>query len=176
MRALAQRIDYSPAGLYEYFDNKDEIIGAVCEQGHRRLAEYMQRADASLPPDEYLLELGLAYLDFAQRNPDFFMLMFVNPATGVPPGVGPAEVMAKMTSEASSFSLLLQAIARGVEEGVFHTGPEYGVLEMAFTAWGMVHGMAMLRIGHLRHFPGDFAPIEREALRRIGAGLKADLK
>lgn len=175
MRALAQRIDYSPAGLYEYFDNKDEIIGAVCEQGHRLLAQYMQRADASLPPDEYLLELGLAYLDFAQRNPDFFMLMFVNPATSVEPGVGPAEVMAKMTSEASSFSLLLQAIARGVQEGVFHTGPGYGVLEMGFTAWGMVHGMAMLRIGHLRHFPGDFTPIERDALRRIGAGLKAKL-
>jgi AcrR family transcriptional regulator len=175
MRAIAQHIDYSAAGLYEYFDSKEEIIAAVCEQGHRRLAEYMQRADATLPADEYLLELGLAYLDFAQRNPDFFVLMFVNPATSVEPGVGPAAVMAKMISETSSFSLLLQAIGRGVEEGVFRTRLGYGVLEMAFTAWAMVHGIAMLRIGHLRHFPGDFAAIESEALQRIGAGLKADL-
>jgi AcrR family transcriptional regulator len=173
MRAIAQHIDYSPAGLYEYFDSKEEIVAAVCEQGHRRLTEYMQRADASLPADEYLLELGLAYLDFAQRNPDFFLLMFVNPSTSVDPRMGPDQVMAQMNSQTSSFSLLLQAITRGVEEGVFRTQPGYGVLEMAFTAWAMVHGIAMLRIGHLRHFPMDFAPAEREALRRIGLGLMA---
>ena len=87
MRAIAQRIDYSPAGLYEYFDSKEEIIGAVCAQGHRRLTEYMQRADPDLPPGELLLQLGLAYVDFAVRNPDFFLLMFTNPNTGVAPGV-----------------------------------------------------------------------------------------
>jgi hypothetical protein len=46
-------------------------------------------------------------------------------------------------------------------------------MEMALTAWSIVHGLAMLRIGHLRHFPGDFAAIARESLLRIGAGLKA---
>jgi hypothetical protein len=45
---------------------------------------------------------------------------------------------------------------------------------MAFTAWATVHGLAMLRIGHLSQFPGNFAPIEREALRRIGLGLMAE--
>ena len=28
MRELARRVDYSPAGLYEYYENKDEIIVA----------------------------------------------------------------------------------------------------------------------------------------------------
>jgi AcrR family transcriptional regulator len=173
MRAIAQRIDYSAASLYEYFDSKEEIVGAVCEQGHRRLREYMLRVDPGLPPDDYLLEIGLAYIDFAVRNPDFFALMFASPTTGVPQGVSPVEMTAAMQGEGSSFPLLLGAIQRGVDAGLFVSRSGYGVLEMALTAWAMVHGLAMLRIGHLRHFPGDFAPIEREALRRIGAGLKA---
>jgi AcrR family transcriptional regulator len=173
MRAIAQQIDYSPAGLYEYFDSKEEIIGAVCDQGHRRLTEYMLRADPDLPPDELLMELGFAYIDFALRNPDFFLLMFTSPATGIQPGAEHSSD--ELQKAGSSFALLVRAIQRGVDAGVFKPRPGYGVLEMALTAWSMVHGLAMLRIGHLRHFPGDFAAIERESLRRIGAGLMAGL-
>jgi AcrR family transcriptional regulator len=175
MRAIAQRIDYSPAGLYEYFDSKEEIIGAVCQQGHRRLTEYMQRADPDLPPPDLLLQLGLAYVDFAVRNPDFFLLMFTNPNTGVAPDSTPGQAAADMQQEGSSFQLLLRAIQRGVDEGVFKAKSGYGVFEMAFTAWAMVHGIAMLRIGHLRNYPGDIDAMGLEALRRIGAGLMADL-
>jgi AcrR family transcriptional regulator len=175
MRALAERIDYSAASLYEYFDSKEDIVAAVCEQGHRRLTEYMLRADPDLPPDELLLQLGLAYIDFAERNPDFFLLMFTSPNTGVTSGADAQEMLDGMHKEGSSFPLLLRAMQRGEHEGVFKLQEGSGVLEMAFTAWAMVHGIAMLRIGNLRHFPGDFRAIELEALRRIGAGLKADL-
>ena len=171
MRAIAKAIDYSPAGLYEYFGSKDEIISAVCMVGHRRLSEYMQRADQSLPAREYLMEVGLAYIDFAVRNPDFFNLMFSSPTTGVPAELSPSEAIAEMTVEGSSFGLLLTAIQRGIDQGVFITKPGYELLEMAFSAWSIVHGMALLRIGHLANFPMNFAPVEREALRRFGLGL-----
>jgi hypothetical protein len=107
------------------------------------------------------------------RNPDFFLLMFTSPNTGVTPKSSPQEMAESMHKEGSSFPLLLRAIQRGIDEGIFKPRPGYGVLEMAFTAWAMVHGLAMLRIGHLRHFPGDFNAMEHESLRRIGAGLKA---
>lgn len=173
MRAIAQRIDYSAAGLYEYFDNKEQIVAAVCEQGHRRLTEYMLRADFALPPDALLLELGLAYIDFAVRNPDFFLLMFTSPATGVAPAAGSVAMEDEMLRDGSSFLPLLRTVQRGVDEGMFKARPGYGAFEMAITAWAMVHGIAMLRIGHLRQAPADFAALERESLRRIGAGLKA---
>ena len=82
MRALAERSDYSAAGLYEYFGGKDEIIAEVCEQGHERLASHMRQADASLPVVDYLYEIGIGYIRFALENPDHFLLMF----TVVPPG------------------------------------------------------------------------------------------
>ncbi len=57
MRALAERIDYSPAGLYEYFGSKEEIIAAVCDEGQRMLYEAMDRVNGGLPPVERLHRL-----------------------------------------------------------------------------------------------------------------------
>jgi AcrR family transcriptional regulator len=37
MRNLAERIDYSAAGIYEYFSSKEEIIAAACELGQGTL-------------------------------------------------------------------------------------------------------------------------------------------
>ena len=45
---------------------------------------------------------------------------------------------------------------------------------MAHTAWSLVHGMAMLRIGNLANFPMDFAAVEREGLRLLNQALQAE--
>jgi AcrR family transcriptional regulator len=172
MRAIAERIDYSAAGLYEYFGGKDEIIHAVCGQGHARLTATMQRVDPGLPATEYLVEIGQAYIDFAVRNPDYFVLMFTDPESGPPPGMRREDVLQQMTDEGSSFGLLLRAIQRGIDDGIFIVQPGYDTLEMAHTAWSIVHGMAMLRIGNARSLPMDFASAEREGLRRLVLALQ----
>ena len=117
MRALAERSDYSAAGLYEYFGGKDEIIAEVCQQGHERLASHMRRADAGLPVEDYLYEIGIGYIRFALENPDHFLLMF----TVVPPGPVGDFSPEKLLEGDSSFHILLGAIRRGIEEGVFRT-------------------------------------------------------
>ena len=76
MRGIADAIDYSPAGLYEYFGSKEEIVYAVIGQGFERFTRALQSVDGSLPAAEYMVEMGMAYIDFATRNPDFFLLMF----------------------------------------------------------------------------------------------------
>src|SRR3954451_1511487 len=75
IRAIADRIDYSPAALYEYYGSKEEIIGALCWEGHRTLKRCMEQVPLSLAPDEYLLEIGMAYIQFALQNPDYFLLI-----------------------------------------------------------------------------------------------------
>ncbi len=56
MRSLAERIDYSPSGLYEYFDSKEQIIQAVCVEGYVSLTKAMRRVDEHLPVDAYLVQ------------------------------------------------------------------------------------------------------------------------
>ena len=171
MRAIAKKIDYSPAGLYEYFGSKDEIIAAVCDEGNNRLVEYMGSVDPTLDINDYMLAIGQAYIDFAVRNPDHFTLMFNSPSGPRSTPHDPDAVMAQMADEGSSFGILLRAIQRGIDEGVFKPKPGYGTLEMAHTAWAMVHGMATLRIGSLKGMPLDFDAIEREGRVRIGMAL-----
>lgn len=138
MRSLAERIDYSPSGLYEYFDGKEQILEAVCGEGHVLLARAMRQVDAALPPEEYLVRIGEVYIDFAAANPALFRLMFAT----VP--VEPPDRSA--LSEFSSYGVLLDAIQRGIDLGVFRPRPDFGLNEMAFAAWSMVHGVSMLRI------------------------------
>jgi AcrR family transcriptional regulator len=172
MRAIANRIDYSPAGLYEYFGSKEEIIGAICQQGHRRLKAYMAIIDKQLPFAEYLLGIGLAYVEFAVQNPDFFLLMFTTlPADSGAPMPPSAWLAGGALDEDSSFGLLLECIERGVAEGALRIRQEMGIFEMAFAAWATVHGIAMLRITHLRSLQADFDTMTRETLLAFGKGL-----
>jgi hypothetical protein len=72
----------------------------------------------------------------------------------------------------SSFHILLRAIRRGIDEGVFRARPGFALMEMAYAAWGIVHGFAMLRVTSLRGFPMDFDAADREALRSFVRGLQ----
>ncbi|MBX3053680.1 MAG: TetR/AcrR family transcriptional regulator [Caldilineaceae bacterium] len=168
MRAIAQRIDYSPAGLYEYFGGKEEIITAVCEEGEKQLFALMDQVDKSLAPAEYLRDIGHAYIRFAMERPDHFLLMFSTPSLGQ----NEEEITGK-SADSSAFGILLFAIRRGVEAGIFLLRPGLDLLTMAYAAWATVHGLAMLRATHLRDFPMDFDTADRAALANFGRGLMA---
>lgn len=166
MRELASQIDYSPAGLYEYFNNKEEIIQALSIEGHQRLSAYIRQVDENLPPAEFLLEIGLAYIDFALSNPEHYLLMFTN--------VPSKTRVEEMLSDGSSFPILLQAIQRGIDGGVFKTRPGFGLYEMAYAAWAFVHGIAMLRLTYLGEFDLDFSTADRASLWAFNLGLQSE--
>jgi AcrR family transcriptional regulator len=167
MRAIAQRIDYSPAGLYEYFDGKDGIIRAVCQDGSQQLFQLMDQVEKEQPPADYLQAIGHAYIRFAIDKPDHFLLMFTNRSPIQ------SEEEAEQSEEGSAFGLLVSAIRRGVEMGVFRPRPNFDVLTIAYAAWATVHGLAMLRATHLQGYPMDFAVGEWETLSNFTRGLTA---
>jgi AcrR family transcriptional regulator len=175
MRAIAERIEYSPAGLYEYFGSKEEIIGAIAMQGHQRLTAYLDGIDRSLPPRDYLIGIGVAYVEFAVHNPDFFLLMFTHTSSTTANVTELAAEVAHEMQPGSAFVILVRGIERGVREGVFLVRASFGVFDMAFAAWSIVHGIAMLRITNLRHFQGDFDTLTRETLTAFTNGLVTPL-
>src|SRR5688572_28249541 len=75
LREVARRVDYSPAGLYEYFGSKEEIVAALVSEGYRRFTIHLDQVPIELPPYERLIELGVAYIDFARTNPQHYLLM-----------------------------------------------------------------------------------------------------
>ena len=172
MRAIADRIDYSPAGLYEYFGSKEEIVAAVCAQNFERFAQRLAQVDKTVAPTDYMLELGLAYIDFAVHNPDSFLLMFTTFPLLQGERKQPTPVDAKaMPIDDDAFAILLRGVQRCVDEGIYPTKPDFGVFAMAYASWAQVHGLAMLRITSGTQLPFDYAIVERATLQAFGQGL-----
>jgi len=164
LRALARRVDYSPAGLYEYFDSKDDIITAVCYEGHRRLQDYLRAVSDELPLDQYLVEMGLAYVRFAEQNEEHFRLMFTRVRED-----SPIPYEALKTDE--TYRILLDAVQQCLDAGVLAPHQAYGRDEMAYGFWVLVHGMAMLRLTNLRNVDYDFEAANRKTLETFIRGL-----
>lgn len=174
IRAIADRIDYSPAGLYEYYGSKEEIIGALCWEGHRTLKRYMAQVPVTMPPDQYLVEIGMAYIQFALQNPDYFLLIFTSSSARPEYDSASGGPSAEMMEEDSSFPLLLMGVARAVEAGVIHYLPGLGLVETAYAFWAIVHGAAMLRVGYLSEVKSDFDRADRLMLTAFVRGMGAE--
>ena len=162
MRKIADRIDYSPAGLYEYFSSKEEIVAHVCIENERRLAAYLSAVKDNLDPGDHLVELGLAYLRFAKENRDHFMLQF----TFRPEGGDYSE---STVPRESSFGILVSAVQALIDAGRIPNAPSTETV--AYTTWAYVHGMAMLQLTALRDTNQDFGPADRWGLIRYVEGL-----
>lgn len=153
LREVAARAGYSPAGLYRYFRDKDELIEATAEQSLSVLSSYFAQEPArepgNLPPAEQVAALGLRYLDFARDAPEQFTLIFTRLQV-------PFETWEQFVRTAWPFSVLAEAVRRGVEAGEFTTGPDRGADEIAYACWAFVHGLAMLRLTRMRGVEADF--------------------
>lgn len=165
LREIARRIDYSPAGLYEYFDGKDAIVDAVVQDGAERFQRRLELVPTTLPPDVYLLELGLAYIDFARLYPEHFVLLFSRMLAGRRRFDDPV-------NPADSYALLTRGVERALAAGVIAAQPDFDLEEIAYSAWALVHGMASLQAYHLREFEADFDATHRHAIRIWIDGLR----
>lgn len=174
MRAIADRIDYSPAGLYEYYGSKEEIVREVSLQGHRTLKRYLAAVDQQVPEDQYLVDLGMAYVRFALQNPDYFLLMF-SQATAVDATAAPEEDCIEDTgimSNDSAFTILVQGVQRAQAAGVIRYLPGLTLLDTAYAFWAVAHGAAMLRVSHLRALDADFDTADRRMFEAFARGLR----
>jgi hypothetical protein len=50
--------------------------------------------------------------------------------------------------------------------------PGFGLDEMAYAAWALVHGVAMLRTTALRYYPADLAANDHQVLENFMRGLQ----
>lgn len=167
LRELARRIDYSPSGLYEYFSSKEEIVTAVSVEGLGLLSSYLNRAPISLPPSERLLEMGLAYLDFAREHPEHFRLIFASLSHEQ------THLVEEAMNGDSPYHLLLEAVQAVIATGEFSANEDFDLEDMAFSLWALVHGLAVLEQTHLKNFQQeDPTTLYRRALRVFGEGLK----
>lgn len=170
LREIARRIDYSPAGLYEYFDSKDDIIEAICMEGNARLYQRMCRADTALDFDAYMLALSREYIHFAVEDSDYFLLMF---SRVLPQDIDirADDLLTYIPAEDDSITPAYNAIQKAIEAGTIETNDQ-PIMQVALGFWSVVHGLAMLRITHWADYPIDFDTIETNTVKTFLRGIR----
>jgi AcrR family transcriptional regulator len=167
LRALARRVDYSPAGLYEYFDGKDDIINAVCVEGDRRLRHYLRQVPTDLAPDAYFVELGRAYIQFALDNEEHFLLMFSRVREGDP-------ISYEDVAGDETYGILLGAVQSAVAGGFLQERPDFSGDDIAYGLWSLAHGLAVMQLTNLYNLEYDFERADRGVLEAFLRGLRPD--
>ncbi|CAN5864487.1 TetR/AcrR family transcriptional regulator [soil metagenome] len=171
MRAIAERIEYSPATIYLYFKDKDELVRDVVRTGFERLGEVvtaeLQRAGETAGAAEQYSSMGRAYARFAVENPSYFRVMFELPST--------AELECREVDEDEphGFDTAVRMVQRAVETG------EFGALDPRRTAvvgWSVIHGLTTLYLsGHLggdAQTPEEFYELVEYAISSLYTGWK----
>jgi AcrR family transcriptional regulator len=165
LREIARRLEYSPAGLYEYFDSKAEIIHAVRLGALERFQRALSQVPPTVPYPESVVQLGMSYVNFARRYPQEFLLLFTHLRGDL--DATPSET--EMSRE--SYRLLSDAVQRGIDEGLIHTHPDYLTSEAAFSFWALVHGIAMFEVSYQHQFAFEVDNACQIAIRALARGL-----
>ncbi len=77
VRKIAEKIDYTPPIIYQYFKDKSELLRELKREGLQKLlAKYQSVLRSSQNAPEALTNLATAYWDFAWENPELYKLMY----------------------------------------------------------------------------------------------------
>jgi AcrR family transcriptional regulator len=136
MRGIAEVIEYSPATIYLYFKDKDEILYALNAMGFEKIDENLRELRSIKDPWKRLQRRGEMYLSFATKNPAFYDLMFIMR--------GPAKGMREKKNVETgirSYEILKEDVRECLNAGYMH-GQDVEVATFALLA--CLHGVASL--------------------------------
>jgi AcrR family transcriptional regulator len=136
MRRIADVIEYSPTTIYLHFEDKEDLVRALCYEDFGRLLEAMQRAPVPADPVEAIRQLGRAYAGVALDNPNHYRFMFMTP-------VGKEDKLEEGNPGDRSFDHLVDAVRRALASGRFRP---IEALTAAQILWMNVHGVVALLI------------------------------
>jgi len=167
LREVARRVGVTHAAPQRHFEDRAALVAAVAEEGFRKLRAHLEAgmADARDPATR-LHALGVGYVQFAVRNPAHFRVMFSAELADK------SRYPALLAASRAVHDFLVRCIADGQEQGFFVEGDP---LELAFAAWSLVHGLAVLLIDG-RGMGKRPADLIEPVVARLGTGLAARSK
>lgn len=168
LREIARKADYSPAGLYKYFDSKDHILASLRERINALLIKTVQVLPEYETAQEQIIEMGMAYIGFSFDHAEYFNLVNALP---------PLRILQESADlSGSPFTVFQEVVQALLEELEIETPPGYGPEEITYSFWTMIHGMAALRVTHMQGVDADFDSANRRTLKIFIAGLRFELK
>lgn len=146
MRRVAEKIEYTPTTIYLHFQDKEELIGTVCEetfQGLLRALEDVQKEHSDLLKR---LRAGCrAYVDFGLQQPELYRVAFMTP---MPHLVQPdpklfREMAQKHPAGFKAYEFLRGAVDSCIKQGIFRKIDTETATQVM---WASIHGIVSLLI------------------------------
>lgn len=126
----------SVAAPYRHFKDKEALLAEIAAEGFTMFRDALARAAQSHPDDKVkrLVEMGVAYVDFALRHRSHFKVMW---EAGIVKANYP-----EIEHTASQAYLLLEEAAKDLHPRA-HPSRQQALVR---AAWSIVHGYAMLTL------------------------------
>jgi AcrR family transcriptional regulator len=174
MRAIADRIEYTPTAIYHHFKNKNALLTEICERDFETLARHFNSSVATSDPVHRILAVGEAYLHFAEKYPSQYRFMFM---TVFPEPRFDESYVAerKGNPEKDAYAFLREACREAIASGQLLPAID-DADQLAQILWGSVHGMISLRVvkGHEAWIP--WRELRASALRGMRIMLRGVLR
>ncbi|MBX3270331.1 MAG: TetR/AcrR family transcriptional regulator [Sandaracinaceae bacterium] len=138
LRAVARCAGITAPAIYRHFDDKEDLLWAVCQRGHELFASYLARGLKGATPRERLVATGMGYLDFALEHRPYYVIMFVAP----PEHFGLERLAERSADEGgATFQMLVDRVRECVDAGVLSRADP---VAHAVVIWGHVHGLVTI--------------------------------
>jgi AcrR family transcriptional regulator len=146
MRKIADKIGYSATTLYNYYQDKDSLLHALCEADFGTLQESFKKIGRIVNPVERMRKLGQAYISFALQYPSHYRLMFMTPRVH---REEPCNEIERGDPDQDAYAFLRATVVEGMAAGAFRDELDDPDL-LSQIVWSGVHGVASLHLimGH----------------------------
>src|SRR5262249_4315829 len=109
LREIAREAGFSPASLYEYFDSKEAIVDALGREAAASLRRALDRAATG--DRDALVQIGIAYVTWAKKHREDFLLLFDRMASK-------RRSLAQDAGAESPYRVVADAVRRAFEAGI----------------------------------------------------------
>jgi len=143
MRKIADKIEYSPATIYTYFEDKDDILDCLCEETFFQLYERQRAVHDALRGDalEHLKKGIETYIRFGLEHPDHYFVTFLLKAPA-PENCADGESR-RVKAGKRCFDGLSDCVRHCMEEGKTKNAD---LEETSQAIWAGAHGLTALLI------------------------------
>jgi AcrR family transcriptional regulator len=138
IRNIAEAIEYSPATIYLYFKDKNEIFYALHGEAFKKFNDFMSVLATVKDSFKRLIKMGELYMEFAFKFPKYYDIMFIMQSPM------DCDKNSEEWKEGESAHCQLENVVKDCQEHDYFKNKDYKTL--SFLIWSTMHGMSSLAL------------------------------
>jgi AcrR family transcriptional regulator len=144
MRKIGDAIEYSPATIYLYFENREAIGRQLCAESFEHLITYMAPVAQISDPYERLRAVGRSYTRFGFENPEEYRLLFMTDSAFMEALFPPDHVTDPENPGERAFQFVVDAFRAAQAAGAIR--PDGDPVALAEMVWTACHGVVSMAL------------------------------